>query len=282
MAKRRDYGDQDFGNKHGLAMTEIKELPPKEWHPPNCFQRLTPNHVKAIKSIQDKPITIINGPAGSLKTFLALKIGIELMRVGKYDSYWYIRQNIYRPNEKQKGALPGNESEKLSPLIAPIKDNLNAIMPPGELKYYLDNQKIQCSDIESIRGRSPLSSYIHCDEAQNVDLAGLLAVMTRKSFTSKLVITGDYNGQRDLSTRDFDAFQEVCYEFRNHPDFGIIHFDNDDILRDPILKSVLDGFGRIQSKRDMNPAPLSAMERIAHSLEKRIAISLEKMGRSNG
>ena len=266
MAKRKDYGDQDFGNKYGLVVTQ-SELPSKEWHPPSCFQKLSPNHVKAIKSIKDNPITIINGPAGSLKTFLALKIGVELMRMGVYDSYWYIRQNIYRPNEKNKGALPGNESEKLSNLIAPIKDNLYAIMPPGELKYYFDNQKIQCSDIDSIRGRSPLSSYIHCDEAQNVDLAGLLAVMTRKSFTSKLVITGDYSGQRDLNTRDFDAFEEVCDEFKYHSHFGVIHFTKEDILRDTLLKSVLDGFDNIQAKRDRKPLSLSPMERIALALE---------------
>jgi len=268
MAKKKDYSIDNFGNKYGLIMDSPEpQIQPKEWTPPNCFQKLTPNHVKAIKSIESNPITIINGPAGSLKTFIALKIGIELMKSGKYDNYWYIRQNIFRPNEKQKGALPGSESEKLSPLIAPIKDNLNAIMPPGELKYFIDNQKIQCSDIDGIRGRSPLNCYIHCVEAQNVDLAGLLAVMTRKSFTSKLVITGDYNGQRDVSHSDFDAFEEVCNEFKRHPDFGIIHFTTDDILRDPVLKSIIQGFDRIQFKKDRQGKPLTAMERVAMGIE---------------
>lgn len=268
MARKKDYSIDNFGNKYGLIMDNAEpQVHPKEWNPPNCFQKLTPNHVRAIKSIESKSITIINGPAGSLKTFLALKIGIELLKSGTYDNYWYIRQNIFRPNEKQKGALPGNESEKLSPLIAPIKDNLNAIMPPGELKWFIDNQKIQCSDIENVRGRSPLNTYIHCDEAQNVDLAGLLAVMTRKSFTSKLVITGDYNGQRDVSHSDFDAFEEVCNEFKNHPDFGIIHFTTDDILRDPVLKSIIHGFDKIQFKRDHQRKPLSAIERVAMGVE---------------
>lgn len=268
MGKRKDYSLDNFGNKYGVIMDSSEtQIKPKEWNPPTCFQKLTSNHVRAIKSIENKPITIINGPAGSLKTFIALKLGVESLRYKKHDSYLYVRQNISRPNEKDKGALPGSESEKLSPLIAPIKDNLNAIMPPSELEYYLNNQKIQCSDIESIRGRSPLNCYIHCDEAQNVDLAGLLAVMTRKSFTSKLVITGDYHGQRDLNHRDFDAFEEVCNEFKSHPDFGIIHFNEDDILRDPVLKSIIQGFDRIQFKRDRQGTPLTAMERLAMGVE---------------
>lgn len=269
MAKlKKDYSTDNFGNKYGsIVEVEEAQIQPKQWNPPNCFQKLTANHVRAIKSIKSNPITIINGPAGSLKTFLALKCGVELLKNGYLDHYWYIRQNIYRPNEKQKGALPGKESEKLSPLLAPVLDNLNAIMPPGELKYFLDNQKIQCSDIDGVRGRSPLNCFIHCDEAQNVDLAGLLAVMTRKSFTSKLVITGDYTGQRDLNHRDFDAFEEVCNEFKDHPDFGVVHFNKSDILRDTTLISITEGFDRIQGRRKaLPPTPLERIALVAETM----------------
>jgi len=220
------------------------------WNPPQHFKQLTPNHRRIIQAINKFPITIIHGPAGTLKTFLAVQTGLQLIKDRQYDNFLYIRQNIQRPNEKSLGALPGEEGEKLSPLLGPIEDNLNAIVPPGELSYLLRTKRIKASCIEAIRGRSPLNSILHLDEAQNADTNALKCVMTRLPESSKLIITGDFRGQRDLGGKDFDGFEEVCKVFAKNPKFFVIGLGENDIRRNPLIIDILEGFAEIESNGD--------------------------------
>lgn len=230
---RRRNNFSEFDNHH-------------QWRSPAHFKRLTANHERVIQSIYRHPVTIVNGPAGSLKTFLSLQTSLKLIKQGQYEKILYIRQNIQRPNEKGLGFRPGEESEKLSPLLKPIEDNLNALVPPGELDYLLRAKKIEGSDIEMIRGRSPLDTILILDEAQNADLMALETVMTRKPESSKLILLGDFKGQRDLFSREFDAFELVCQEFARRSPFSVINLNYGDILRDPLIREIIDAFSNIR------------------------------------
>jgi phosphate starvation-inducible protein PhoH len=218
----------------------------QHWKQPDHFKALTANHRRMVRSIHEVDITIVHGCAGTLKTFLALQTGLKLIKDRQFGKYLYVRQNIKRPNEQGLGFRPGHESEKLSPLLKPIEDNLAAIAPQGEIDYLLRTKRIEASDMEMLRGRSPLDTVIHLDEAQNADLNGLLCVMTRLPESSRLIITGDFKGQRDIDAPEFDAFAGVCRVFRNHPRIHVIGFTEDDILRNELIKDILEGFDRIK------------------------------------
>lgn len=238
---------QAFGGRDGTREGD-NVVPISGWKPPTHFKNLTQNHRKFVRSIYENDVTIVHGCPGTLKTFLALQTGLKLIKERQYEKYLYIRQNIQRPNEKGLGFRPGEEADKLSPLLKPIEDNLNAIAPPGEVSYLLRTKRIEGSDMEMLRGRSPLECIIHLDEAQNADLNGLLCVMTRLSESSKLIITGDFEGQRDINSKEFDAFAQVCHEFKQHPRIGVLHFKESDILRNDLIKDILEGFGRIRGR----------------------------------
>jgi len=219
------------------------------WNPPEHFQDLTPNHHRLVREINSKNITIANGPPGSLKTFLALKAAFSLVKNRQYDKILYVRQNIQRPREKGLGYREGDEKSKLSPLLRPIEDNLNALMPPGAVEYELRINRIEGSDMEMLRGRSPLRTVIIVDECQNIDFEGLKCAMTRVPSSSKLILLGDFKGQRDMHGQDFDAFEMVCKEFQNIPGIASVTLTRRDILRNPMITKILDGFDRIESKR---------------------------------
>jgi predicted ribonuclease YlaK len=170
---------------------------------------------------------------------------IQLIDDGTYDKIVYIRQRIQRPHEPELGSLPGDKSEKLHKLLAPILDNLEAILSPYAVDEFIKT-KVECSDIESLRGRSPLRSCLFCDEAQNCDLTALETIMTRRTECSKLVLAGDFKGQRDILDREFDAFELVCNEFEGK--FPIIHLTKNDILRSETNKDVITGFERIKER----------------------------------
>jgi phosphate starvation-inducible protein PhoH len=225
-----------------------KNVKSSGWAPPQHFKQITANHHRLIKSIINSPITIVNGPPGSLKTYLAVETGIRLIKNRQYEKFLYVRQNIQRPNEKGLGFRPGEEAEKLSPLLKPIEDNLNAIMPPSELEYELRIRRIEGSDMEMLRGRSPLNTVIFADECQNMDLNALKCVMTRLSESSKLILAGDFRGQRDLLGREFDAFELVCRHFSNTSGVNVITLGEHDILRNPLIIDIIRGFESIESK----------------------------------
>jgi phosphate starvation-inducible protein PhoH len=226
-----------------------KEKLHQGWHPPQHFKALTSNHLRVLNAIKTSRVVIVNGPPGALKTFLSLQSGLNRMRDGYVERILYIRQNIQRPNEKGLGYRQGDETEKLSPLLKPIEDNLNALVPPGELDYLLRTRKIEGSDIEMIRGRSPLDTFVIADECQNMDFDAIKTIMTRISETSQLVMLGDFKGQRDLHGSDFDAFELVCKHFANVDGFRVINLNHEDILRSPLIIEILRTFDRIDADR---------------------------------
>lgn len=96
-----------------------------------------------------------------------------------------------------------------------------------------------------------MNTILFLDEAQNSDTNALKCVMTRVSESSKLIIAGDFRGQRDLYSSGFDAFEKVCKVFDGKPNFAVIRLGNQDILRNPLIIDILDGFAKIESS--INP-----------------------------
>lgn len=233
--------DDSFGSSHFFDHDNVIPLPINR----KSFKQLTPNHHRLVYHIKNSPITLINGPAGSLKTFLTLQTSLSLIDAGHYDKLVYIRQNIQRPREKVLGSLPGDKGDKLSPLLNPIRDNLDAILSPYELASVIESGSIEATDIENLRGRSPLRSILFCDEAQNCDLTALETVMTRRTECSKLVLAGDFKSQRDILDPDFDGYELVCKEFDDV--FPVVNLTKSDILRSETNKDVINGFERIKN-----------------------------------
>ena len=78
------------------------------------------------------PLVIVKGLAGTSKTFYSLAVGLE--KVLNQQSGEYRRILICRPNaqfDSEIGFLPGDEQEKISPLLRPVIDNIRSRHHPG-------------------------------------------------------------------------------------------------------------------------------------------------------
>ena len=78
---------------------------------------------------EEVPLAIIQGPAGTAKTFYALAAGLE--QVLETEERPYRKILVCRPNaqfDADIGFLPGSEQEKISPLMRPIVDNLEILL----------------------------------------------------------------------------------------------------------------------------------------------------------
>ena len=127
-----------------------------------------------MQSAEEAPLVIIKGQAGTAKTFYSLAVGLE--KIINHPTGEYRRILICRPNaqfDSDIGFLPGDEQEKISPLMRPIIDNLEQLIDSNEAERYenerelaekieeiFDRHVIQTEALNFIRGRSLEKTYL--------------------------------------------------------------------------------------------------------------------------
>lgn len=147
------------------------------------------------------PLVILQGQAGTAKTFLSLAAGLdEVMNANAYK-----RVLVCRPNSKfdeDIGFLKGTEMDKIGPLIRPFYDNLEVILEekgysyseiPNIIDDYFDSGYLKAEAMAYMRGRSITNTFIIVDEAQNASPNQILGMITRAGKGSKIIIIGDPN-----------------------------------------------------------------------------------------
>ena len=111
---------------------------------------------------------------------------------------------VCRPNaqfDDDIGFLPGDEKEKIAPLMRPIIDNLEQLLDSDEEKRYenegelsdkvteiFERDVIQTEALNYIRGRSIAKTYLIIDEAQNMTPNQIKGIITRAGQGTKIII----------------------------------------------------------------------------------------------
>jgi len=151
------------------------------------------------------PLVIVKGPAGTAKTFYSLAVGLEKTlnkREPDYRKILVCRSNVQF--DKEIGFLPGDEQEKIAPLLRPVMDNLEILVDSDDKERYkneselkskvdflFDNGIITAEAINFIRGRSISNIYLIIDEAQNLTPRQVKGIITRVGKGTKVVLLGD-------------------------------------------------------------------------------------------
>jgi len=138
------------------------------------------------------PIISLVGRAGCGKTLCAIAAGMEQCLGSKEYSRLIVSRPV-QPMGKDIGFLPGTLEEKMSPWLAPIKDNLEFLMNGDKnmLEMYFEKGIIEIEALTYIRGRSISNAFIIIDEAQNLTSHELKTIITRVGEDTKIVLTGD-------------------------------------------------------------------------------------------
>jgi PhoH-like ATPase len=141
----------------------------------------------------DIKVVSILGQAGCGKTLMAIAAGLQqvLDDGAKYKKLIVARP--VQPMGRDIGFLPGTVEEKLLPWLAPIQDNLEALMNNDKehLKMLIDEGTIELEALTYIRGRSISNAYILIDESQNLSVHEIKTILTRVGENTKIVLTGD-------------------------------------------------------------------------------------------
>ena len=146
----------------------------------------------AISALCDDevPLCILEGPAGTGKTFIALAVAIEQTFAGKFKKILVAKPTIAVDSSQQLGYLPGSLEEKLDPWLGSIRDNISVLGYTGSDVNFLSDI-LEPMSIEHIRGRSIREAFIILDEAQNLTKGLLKTILTRAAENTKIVVCGD-------------------------------------------------------------------------------------------
>ena len=188
-------------------------------------------------------VTLAHGCAGTGKTLLALHYGLYGIASGDFDKVYYVRSDVGVEYQRGRGALPGDLSEKIAPLIAPVLDNLPCIMRShGAAEYLLNKKIIEPVLLEDIRGRSLNESFIIVDEAQNFLPGHIKTCLSRVGKDSKICLIGDTK-QTDLEVfRRENGLVDAIHRLRNLMEVGVVEFQKEDIVRNSVIAHILDRY----------------------------------------
>lgn len=190
-----------------IYIVDAKSVPAyRDIKPRNASQRMLMHALNA--PVDEIPLVIAKGPAGTGKTMLAIACGLahtynKLSRSSsKYEDNDYDQILITRSNtisDNDLGFLPGDLEEKMSPLVAPFMDNMQTIFAGKEhdlatakqqIDFVMERGFVRIEAVGYLRGRSISRSYLIVDEAQNLTVNQALEIVTRAGEGTKVVLLG--------------------------------------------------------------------------------------------
>jgi phosphate starvation-inducible protein PhoH and related proteins len=205
------------------------------------FRPKTPNQKRCLQAIDSHDLTILIGPAGVGKTFLAVYKAVEALLEHKVSKICLTRPIV--ESGESLGYLPGDMREKVDPYFRPIYDCLAKLMTPGHVDYCLSHNIIEIVPLAYMRGRTLENAFIILDEAQNTTIGQMKMFLTRAGAYSKIVITGDVT-QIDLAYNQHSGLVHAIDVLADEPMVEIFTLDDADIQRSSIVSVVLKAFDK--------------------------------------
>ena len=211
-------GSQQISEDNSVTIN-IKELVAK-----------TENQQKLIDSLETKTCIVAKGAAGTGKTFCTIGYAARLFLQRKIDKIIITRPNV--STGKTIGLLPGDKNEKMTAWCGPAISVLKEYLGESLFELALKREQIIMQPIETIRGCSFSDSFVCIDEAQNLEVDEVKAIVTRIGENSKVAFMGD-TSQSDLKhTNGLKFLIDAIYkddEIRSYS--SVVEFTIDDVVR---------------------------------------------------
>ena len=192
-----------------------------------------------IKTIQQKPVTIGVGPAGTGKTYLAVAAAVAAFREKEVSRIILTRPAVEAG--ERLGFLPGDLQSKVDPYLRPLYDALFDMLGAETYQKYLEKGNIEVAPLAYMRGRTLDDSFIILDEAQNTSREQMKMFLTRMGFGSKVVITGDVT-QIDLPDGKSSGLKEAMRVLRDVEGIGICELTNADVVRHVMVQRIVKAY----------------------------------------
>jgi len=203
----------------------------------NAPQPKTESQRYYMDALETARITVGTGPAGGGKSFLAMAVAVQKLLNQEVNKV-IITRPVVEAGESL-GFLPGTLEDKISPYLLPLLDALTDLVGPTMAKKLLDDGRIEFAPLAFMRGRTFKYSYVILDEAQNTTPEQMKLFLTRIGEGTQMAVNGDPL-QSDLRGLPENGLELATRKLRGvDPDIIVCEFYNRDIVRDPIVGTVL-------------------------------------------
>ena len=198
------------------------------------------------ESLNKYTITIASGPAGTGKTYLAIAAAMQSFVKGYHDKI-IITRPVIESGEKL-GYLPGGLEEKMDPYVKPIIDSIVDLVGGKSTRKLFETYAVEICPLAYMRGRTFKNSFIVADEMSSSSPEQMKNLLTRLGDGSKMVIIGDTD-QSDLPSGRENGLANLLYLFNRYKGkangFNLVKMHHKDIVRHPLIYTVLDIYGEI-------------------------------------
>lgn len=203
--------------------------------------KLVPKTIKQseyIAALLRADQTVVLGPAGTGKTYVAATYAAQQYAVKNIDKIILTRPNIAAG--KSIGFFPGTLEDKMAPWMMPVVEVLVKHLGRAVFDIGVKNGNIEIAPFETMRGRSFEHAFVLLDEAQNTTLDELKMFLTRVGEGSKVVLNGDIS-QTDL--KDTSGLKKIIHMIKKHMlPIPVVEFGVEDIVRSDLCKLWIETF----------------------------------------
>lgn len=192
-----------------------------------------------LAAIESHEITLVTGPAGTGKTYLAMAAAVSALLNKQVDRLILTRPAIEAG--ENLGFLPGDLEQKVNPYLRPLYDALYSMVDLERIQRLMDRQAIEVAPLAFMRGRTLNHAFAVLDEAQNTTPEQMLMFLTRLGEGSRAVVTGDVT-QIDLPKGAKSGLIEAQRILRHTPDIAIINLAKTDVVRHPLVQTIVEAY----------------------------------------
>lgn len=202
-----------------------------------------------LKSIFEKEISIVIGPAGTGKSYVSLYAALSLL---KDPTNNFEKIILIYPSEVSKeenlGYLKGTLEDKLAPYkeadFYTMEKIFNASGKNGKdvVQKLVESGKIEVKSATFLRGSTIDNSIVIVSEAQNFSKDTFLKILTRIGTNSKYIFNSDEQ-QLDAgslkSGKNEKGLRYAVEKLSDLPEIGIVEFNLSDVIRNDIIVKIL-------------------------------------------
>ncbi|HOJ92265.1 MAG TPA: PhoH family protein [Dictyoglomaceae bacterium] len=206
---------------------------------------VTPGQKKYVEAIEKNNIIFSKGPAGTGKSFLAIAVGLILLR-NNVVKKMILTRPVVEAGEKL-GFLPGDIQQKVDPYIRPLYDFLEELLGQERLSKLIEKNILEVAPLAYMRGRTFKEAFVLLDEAQNTTPLQIKMFLTRFGFGSKMVVTGDVT-QTDLGNGEISGLMHAWQVLQGIKGVAFVDLTDEDIVRHDIVREIVKAYERWEKK----------------------------------
>jgi phosphate starvation-inducible PhoH-like protein len=198
-----------------------------------------------VEAIRHHDLTFCTGPAGTGKTYLAVALGVSMLKQQRIKRIMLVRPAVEAG--ERLGYLPGDLQAKVNPYLRPLFDAMHDMMSFDQIRRFMQTDVIEVIPLAFMRGRTLSNAVIILDEAQNATVSQMLMFLTRLGHHSKMIVTGD-DSQIDLAPGQNSGMIDAINRLQGVKGIQIVRLKDVDIVRHPLVQNIVEAYGNVAGR----------------------------------